>query len=288
MFMNRPQARALSLLLEERPAAKASPMPAQPRMCEVHRSGAWTRRASRNACPPDVLLVSGPDACALVTADGRGYYKCAGSMMNRWRSELFGPRYGLRAWVRVEGKLFELTQGRAVFEPGAARWTLRTPQGDMELEMCLSPEDGAFMARAAIDNAASHAVEAEITFCFEVSLRAQADDEAHPAFGDLFITGDSPAPGTLLFKKRRREPGADEPMLMAALNAPGDAVGQARHVRPGRGAQCARGPFKAAARCGWPRAGTLRGDKGAVHIARARAAQRAPCRVRARERCARR
>lgn len=224
MFMNRPQARALSLLLEERPAKKASPMPAQPRMREAHRPGAWTRRASRNACPPDVLLLGGPDACALVTADGRGYYECAGSMMNRWRSELFGPWYGLRAWVRVEDELFELTQGRAAFEPGAARWTLRTPQGDMELEMCLSPEDGAFMARAAIDNAASHAVEAEITFCFEVSLRAQADDEAHPAFGDLFITGDSPAPGALLFKRRRREPGADEPMLMAALNTPGDAV----------------------------------------------------------------
>ena len=77
-----------------------------------------------------------------------------------------------------------MAKGAARFEPGAAAWTRREPSANMELEMIMSPEDGALLARATVENASGQPLEVQVTGFCEIALSARADDEAHPGFED--------------------------------------------------------------------------------------------------------
>lgn len=245
LFMSRPEARALSIMLEERPARGASVMPEQPSVTQRPAPGGnWARRASADMCPPDVIMLTGPDASALLTADGGGYARRGGIDINRWRADAFNRRYGPRVWAEIDGNTIDMAKGAARFEPGAATWTRREPSANMELEMIMSPEDGALLARATVENASGQPLEVQVTGFCEIALSARADDEAHPGFRGLFVQSESPAPGALLFKRRRRDAGADEPLALAMICAPEDALLSCESNRRefmGRGGQEPRG-----------------------------------------------
>ena len=82
----------------------------QPGEARHVRGANWLRRA-RRGLPPEVLLMSGPDAQALVTADGRGYLRQQGRAINRWRGDVFNGDYGFHVYARIDGDLIELTRG---------------------------------------------------------------------------------------------------------------------------------------------------------------------------------
>ena len=238
LFMDIPEARALRLLLEERAPGRVVRLPKQPPRSRPARPGGWTRRPGAQLCPPDALLMSGESASAFVTGDGRGYLRSGDMMINRWRGDVFGPAYGIRTYVCIGGRMLDMAQGRPRFEPGAARWERREREGNLALDMCLSPEDGALLCMASIENATAQTLEVEVTGCFEVALSAQADDEAHPGFRNLFVQSESPAPGALIFRRRRRSERDPEPMTLSAMVAPEDALLSCDSSRPafmGRG-----------------------------------------------------
>lgn len=223
MFMGMPEARALALLLEERRTDDALPMPPQPGEARHVRGANWLRRA-RRGLPPEVLLMSGPDAQALVTADGRGYLRQQGRAINRWRGDVFNGDYGFHVYARIDGDLIELTRGQARFEPGAASWTLHAGALNLTLEMCISPSDGALLEHVTVENGSGEPQEIELTGYFELALLGQADDEAHPGFHGLFVQTESPMPGALLFKRRARDAHSPQPLALSMMVAPEDAV----------------------------------------------------------------
>lgn len=222
MFMGIPEARALELMLEERRAGRAAPLPPQPGEPAPARGSSWARRA-RCGMPSDVLLLSGPDACALVAADGRGYLRQRGLAINRWRDDAFYGDYGFWVYARADGQLYRLARGGARFEPGAARWTLSAGDWNMTLEMCISQSDGALLEQVTVENCSGEPREIELTGFFEVALAPQADDEAHPGFNSLFIQTESPTPGALLFKRRPRD-ARREQLALSMMVAPEGAV----------------------------------------------------------------
>lgn len=221
-YAQRPEMRALSMLLEEKPGRT----PGRPRRARAldlpqrrpqQRS---TRPGRPGICLPDGHLLYGGGATCFVTAEGDGFYRVNGVMAGRFREGLFtGEADGLYVHLKIDGKYAQLTK-RVQFGEGEAQWVCRAGQVQARLVMSVSPEDGTLNQQVFLHNQGQLPAEIEVTGCFAVALCSQADMEAHPAFQNLFISAEAPAQGVLLMKRRPRRRGDEAPALVYKLTAP--------------------------------------------------------------------
>ncbi len=221
-FAGRPEMRALSLLLEEKPGCGGG-------KCRRSRTGEPTlrrpqqrsTRAGRPDAPaPDGHLLYGGGATCFLTARGEGFYRMRGVMANRFREGLFpGEADGLFVHVKVDGQYAPLTQ-RVQFGEGEVQWACRVDRVSVRLAAAVSPEDGALHQQVLLHNQGQHTAQVEVTGCFALALCGQGDMQAHPAFQNLFLWAQAPRPGALLFTRRLRRRGEKGPALLYCLSAP--------------------------------------------------------------------
>ncbi len=156
----------------------------------------------------------------MVTNGGGGYSRWNDLAVTRYREDVTRDCWGTFFYVRdaASGTCFSAPHNpmptrpdryHVTFAPDKAEY--RRFDGDLEthVEAAVSPEDDVEVRRLAITNHGLTERSLEVTSYFEIALTAQAADQAHKSFSNLFIETEA-LPGThaLLFSRRPRS--ADE------------------------------------------------------------------------------
>lgn len=224
-FHRIPEARALDLLLEERPLRRMSGGLAKSRIRRVGNA-AELHREERIARPDrrlvDVHLLGAANAMAVVTANGAVHYMRNGVQATRFDGDFLNHSGGACVHVRRErtGEA-KIIGEQAIYAPGCARWLCSLGAVQCEMEIAISPEDGTLFKRVLLKNDSESEETVTVTDCMPVALDRQGDQRAHPVFRHLFVESERRAKGALVFKRRGREPKESWDVLTHLISAPG-------------------------------------------------------------------
>ena len=227
-FEGIPEARALSLLLEEKPASRVClqrrrehSAPEGARRPEEH--GYRLARAENRLV--DAHLIYGGGATAVLTARGCALFMREGVLGNRFFGDLLDARGDLRvrAWDARGGEAVCLNAGEARFDAGWAQYESDLSGLRACLTVALSPEDGTLFHHLRLENRCAQPREIVFEQAFPVALCTRDDCWAHPAFQNLFIAAEQIGMGAVLL---RRRPGgrAQSPYALAAMVCGADAT----------------------------------------------------------------
>jgi cyclic beta-1,2-glucan glucanotransferase len=264
-FHSHPMVQAAELLLQERtPRSVAVTRPRGEEVLEAaHVRDLVPPTLRRFESPHDITprthLLSNGRYTVMITAAGSGFSRWGDLAVTRWREDTTRDCWGTFVFLRdVEtGDVWsagfqpcgtEADHYDVVYSEDRVQITLRDASLSIVLEIVVSHEDDAELRRLTVTNLEDRDRMIDFTSYAEVVLAAQAVDEAHPAFSNLFVeTEFVPAHGTLLATRRPRA--ADEPRVwlahVAALE--GEAVDtpqfesdRARFLGRGRGIRTPR------------------------------------------------
>ncbi len=225
-FESIPEARALSLLLEEKPSARV-----RLRRRREQLSPENARRSEERGCRlgrvenrlVDAHLLSGAGATALLTAQGCALLTRGGVLANRFFGDLLDRRGDIRLTARDPrgGEEISLCAGQARFDAGWAQYENNLGGVEARLTVALSPEDGTLFQKLYLKNNGTAAREIEITQSFPVALCGRDDCWAHPAFQNMFVASERPGQGALLFTRRPGGPGQCPYALISMVSGVG-------------------------------------------------------------------
>ena len=201
--MANPRIQAVASLLHERPPREVSVLALQlpdlgGLLPKQHTPG-FLRDVvpSATALEPTHILSNGRYSVSL-RANGAGYSKWGSIDINRWRDDALRDAYGSFFYVRwnQQPKAVSITQHPA---PDAAAHYSSTyhadrvcfdavwPKLQIHTTVWVSPEDDIELRKVEISNESDQTIEIELLSAFEVTLSDARADEAHPAFGNLFV-----------------------------------------------------------------------------------------------------
>jgi cyclic beta-1,2-glucan synthetase len=227
-FMRIPEARALSLLLNERPAARIRLEKAKD-VRDVRRQRPEPRRARVGKAKTriaDTALLGGAGACVLLTARGDMAYSRNGILASRFSGDLLRRSDGIRTMLRDtesgEEVCVNSPESRFVSEAGLAIYAAKLGYVEAEMRVTVSPEDGALVRRIALTNTGDVPREIELTDFFEAALMSAGEMNAHPAFYQLFLTADLSRENAIAYRRRGRKPGEEFPALLHAVSGAED------------------------------------------------------------------
>ncbi|MCL2810831.1 MAG: DUF3131 domain-containing protein [Clostridia bacterium] len=232
VFHSNPQVEAFELLLEERiPTRKALHWRNRTRRVDTpaKRTVRAVRHVHPETIPLETQLLYGEGTTLLCDARGGGYIAHNGLMLTRWRSDPLADGYGLQcflydaesrtAWRANQSGL----PGETRFETGSAIYIRRQQELHSTLQCFVCPLDGAALHLLTVKNQSEAPRTLSVATFFEVALSAQAADEAHPAFRNLFIQTARISPNGITAQRRPRAPQERYPLLLhaAASDIPG-------------------------------------------------------------------
>jgi cyclic beta-1,2-glucan synthetase len=259
-FHAHPMVQAAELLLQERTPRSVNVT--RPRGEEV-RVAAHVRELvpptlRRFESPHDITprthLLSNGRYTVMVTASGSGFSRWGDLAVTRWREDTTRDCWGTYFFLRdtetndvwsagFQPSGTEADRYEVVYSEDRAKIKQSDRSLSITLEILVSPEDDAELRRLTVTNLENRTREIDFTSYAEVVLAEQTDDEAHPAFSNLFVETEFVAElGALLATRRPRS--ADEPQVwlvhLAAVE--GESIGtlqyesdRARFLGRGRG-----------------------------------------------------
>jgi cyclic beta-1,2-glucan synthetase len=259
-FHEHPMIQAAELLLQERtPRAVAVTRPrGEGVQVAVHVRDlvppALRPFESPHDIPPRTHLLSNGRYLVMVTAAGSGFSRWHNLAVTRWREDTTRDCWGTFMFLRdvKTGDVWsagfqpsgtEADKYNVVYTEDRAKIMQRDRSLSIMLEIVVSPEDDAELRQLTVTNLESRDREIDFTSYAEVALAAQAADEAHPAFSNLFVeTEFVPELETLLATRRPRSAAEPQPWLAHLAAIEGELVGtcqyesdRARFLGRGRG-----------------------------------------------------
>ncbi|MEY2688110.1 MAG: hypothetical protein RL375_2308, partial [Pseudomonadota bacterium] len=204
--MANPHVEAVASLLHERAPREVSVLHAlSPEAPQAHHRKAPTMQRQvlpgRLAVEPTHLLSNGRYSVAL-RANGAGRSACGSSDITRWRDDALRDACGSFLWLqrdpRGQGTAapVSLTQHpapdaqaeySAVFHADRVCLDAHWPELHSHVTVWVSPEDDIEFRRVELSNLGTLPIEIELISTFEPTLSDPRADEAHPAFGNLFV-----------------------------------------------------------------------------------------------------
>ena len=184
--------------------------------------------------PPEICLLSNGRYSVLVTAAGSGYSVADGIDVTRWREDVTCDCWGQYCYVRDldEGRVWSVGRrplGGSADEYAAElrpdRAVLRRRDGAIETryEVAVVPDENAEVRRVTLTNHGDRPRTLEVTSYSEIALNPRRDDQAHPAFGKLFLeTEYLPATASLLCRRRPRARDTQPLWALHLLSGPRD------------------------------------------------------------------
>ena len=218
LFMENPEARALSLLLQERPAVRRPSFRRRriPETTDRRKNEMPFRRIAGEgrACESHLLCSGGTSV--LATARGAAFIRRGSLLLNRFSGDLRSRHEG--AYIHMEDigsgeKALFGADGRAVFDAGSARYELHFDKLLARLELAVSPEDGAFYQCVTLENRGGEERLLAVTGCMAVALAHENDMRAHPCFQNLFVEARQ-LENAILLNRRQREKQAFMPDML--------------------------------------------------------------------------
>lgn len=218
-FMKNPEARALKLLLQEKTLPGVRLMSGR----KVKPSGEFRKegRTSRQARPERRLvethLLYGGEGMALLTSDGAVHYMKNGIYATRFDGDFLnrtdGASLHYRDAVSGKGGIVGGEGWRTVFDAGVGVFRGEIQKVQMEMKICVSPEDGSLIRSIALHNQGETPSEIILTDVAPVALAPAEDLRAHPIFRNLFVESERISNNVVLFRRRSRENGEHSPVL---------------------------------------------------------------------------
>ena len=224
-FMADPRARALNLLLEERPACAKRLTPLA-RAEAARPVPAAIQRAPRHRL--DAHALSGRRAYALVTPDGAVHYVRNGIDATRFYGDLSDRPDGARLHVRVDGVPVKLRLS-CRYDAGCAQFEAAAGGLSLHMTVSLSPEDDALYRSVDIKNTGNRPMSVALLDAAPVALASARDFRAHPAFQLLFVESENLGDDALRFRRRPRNPGERCPELIHRAFARGRITRESRY-----------------------------------------------------------
>jgi cyclic beta-1,2-glucan synthetase len=153
---------------------------------------------SPNTRTPQIQLLSNGRYHVMLTQAGGGYSRWKDIAVTRWREDSTCDNWGMFSYVRdvktgaFWSTSYQPTTGsvnnfKAVFSEAHAEFSRSDADIDTETEVVVSPEDDIELRRSRIRNRSKIRRTIEFTSYAEVVLAPPADDQAQPAFSNLFI-----------------------------------------------------------------------------------------------------
>ena len=228
-FMSLPEARALHLLIQEKPVAgvrlKAPELPETTGAARTEgRSMARTARPERRLC--ETHLIYGGDATACITADGAVHYMKNGVCASRFSGDLISRRDGACLHV-YDGETGEGCipgqNGRMRFDAGLAEAVCVLCDVEIRMKIYLSPEDGTLYRDVTLSNKGAKIRKLALADVMPVALAPAADTRAHAVFKNLFVETGPLGQWGILCRRSKRENG-EACMQLAHLAGASGAV----------------------------------------------------------------
>ena len=194
-----------------------------------------------NLASPRTQLLSNGTYSVMVTSTGAGYSRCGGLSVTRWREDPTRDHWGQFLYVRdlESGKYWSsayqpTTQMPRTFEAALSEDKVEFVRSDdrtlTQTEILVSPENNVELRRVSVTNESREARDYEITSFMEIVLAKPADDQAHPAFSNLFLqTEFVSTEGALLATRRARFRGENPPWAFHVQVTEGDAIGPVQY-----------------------------------------------------------
>jgi cellobiose phosphorylase len=203
-FLADPMLRATELLLQERvPKATAPVFPHASeanatRLVSAEESGSMRVFTDPNSPAIEAHLLSNGRYHVAVTSAGGGYSRWQDLAVTRWREDATRDCYGSFCYLRdmdsgaVWSNAWQPTTKppksyEAIFTQARAEFRRTDEQIETYTQISVSPEDDIELRRVTLTNRSETRRTIEITSYAEVVLATQAQDEAHPAFSNLFV-----------------------------------------------------------------------------------------------------
>jgi cellobiose phosphorylase len=240
-FHQSPLVRSAEILLEERAPRDAPALP----LLETDASptlaggGGQTPRhvATPHTATPASHLLSNGTYRVLVTNAGSGASLCGDLAVTRWRADATRDHWGSYCYLRdtrsgaTWSTTYQPTRHQSSrydvwFFLERAEYHQTVAGIESRLVVVVSPEDNVEIRQISLANTSSEPRELELTSYAEVVLGAASADEAHPAFGNLFVeTRFAPEHNLLLAKRRPRMPGPPAPVAFHTVAVSGHVLG---------------------------------------------------------------
>ena len=223
-YMNAPEARALSPLLNEKsaPRLRLRRVEQRPETLPPAERSPGRRRGRPESRAADLCLLGGGQAFAPVFARGQLAYRREELWACRFGGDLLRRRDGMQTWVRGEAGdwlLLNSEDSASSFGPGEASFENRTGVLRWEMKLCVSPEDGALVKRVTVTNRGTSPAKGYVLDAFEAAMMTQGELQAHPAFFRLFLEAKFEKDG-ILFIRRAREREKEFPALAHLSSLP--------------------------------------------------------------------
>ena len=244
-FLACPMLKAADLLLQERvprrvPREVGRDLELETALAAPADAGRGLRVFTDPTPPsPELLLLSNGRYHVALSSAGGGYSRWRNLAVTRWREDATRDDWGVFVYVRdrESGEIGSVTHqptGRSgrtldiVFSQSQADFRHLHEGLEVRTTVCVSPEDDVEVRRVTLVNTSPRERLLELTTYAEVVLSPQATDQAHPAFGNLFVqTEFLPGQSALLCTRRSGSAEESAPWLFHALVAPGAVAGPA-------------------------------------------------------------
>lgn len=229
---------AVASLLHERaprelPAPPLAPAPARPPSAEGPIP-ALLREVlpGQQAVEPTLLLSNGRYRVTL-RAHGAGSSQLGGIALTRQRDDALRDACGSFCYLRTAARPapVSITQHPApaadahyssTFHADRMAYSADWPELQAQMTVWVSPEDDVEFRQVTLHNPGPEPLEVELISAFEPVLAPAAADEAHPAFGGLFVRARwQPAQRALVFERQPRLD-TEQPLLLAHVLCEGD------------------------------------------------------------------
>ncbi|EAQ78926.1 GH36-type glycosyl hydrolase domain-containing protein [Blastopirellula marina] len=243
-FLADPMLRAADLLLQERvPKASAPVYPHASeanatRLVSAEESGNMRVFTDPSASAIEAHLLSNGRYHVAVTSAGGGYSRWRDLAITRWREDATKDDYGSFCYVRdVESGVVwsnawqpttKSAKGyEAIFTQARAEFRRSDNQIETYTQICVSPEDDIELRRITLTNRSELPRTLELTSYAEVVLATQAQDEAHPAFSNLFVETELVREHTAIYCTRRPRSAEEQPpWITHMMTVRGETVGE--------------------------------------------------------------
>lgn len=239
--MTDPYMRAVAALLHEatprvvQPLAPPSTRPAPTRVGPTYMALLEEPLEVESA---SLQLLSNGSHAVWINSRGAGVSRWQGLSLTRWRDDPLRDAYGSFVYVERHGDdapvplrhslsalpvrdpkaryHAELLPDRALLE---ARWD------DLHAltDIWVSAEDDCELRQVRLENTGDHTLDLTLSFASEMTLATQADDEAHPAFSNLFVRAHWDAGDRALYLCRKPRLADLQPLYAAVFLAHSDA-----------------------------------------------------------------
>ena len=174
---------------------------------------------------PEVHLLSNGRINVMLTNAGGGYIKWKDLAVTRWRVDSTLDNWGPFVYIRdpEKNEFWSAGYQPVLKKPDSyevsflqARVEFKRTDNTIEtnMEIAVSPEDDVELKRIRLTNRGWKSRQLEITTYGEVVLRAQAADELHPCFGNLFVQSELLKDRNSIICTRRPSSNSEKPPFL--------------------------------------------------------------------------